>query len=189
MDIQKLEQNIAKDLNILNVLVDGAERTLKYGSFSERRPDLGKMRTCPHCHTRRLQSETCCTSQYAKVEEGKQFAGLKVGDEIVHQELSKKFLKRFQHKRHGQNRMFKIRELAVLFAQDYELLWNAMLEMRVLDDYRKHLTVEPQGPCCFFPAPAHIPAFAQRYFFWKMEQQDRRKRNRAKQSRKVNRDQ
>lgn len=37
-----------------------------YGrSFSERHPELGKMRTCPHCHTRNRENVHICTQKFA----------------------------------------------------------------------------------------------------------------------------
>lgn len=156
---------LAKDLSNLITLVNWAEDMQIRGSFSERHPNLGKMRNCLKCGRRRREfGPTCCNTAYAKDKKGKECP-----ERMIDAMFSKSFMKRFTHKRHGQNRNFKISELIRRFQENEELLESAVTEMQ-----------------CKKPDLAGIPAFAEKYWYWKAKLQSRRIKNQQKESRRIN---
>ena len=127
------EQVFAKDLSNLHLLVNWASDMQRCGSYSQRRPDLGKCRTCPYCHRRRYENgPRCCNPAYAKTkrawseEEG--FHQVECEERIHQQPISKPIIKRFLHKRHGQSRHWKVRSLTLIFQNNEEALRNAVNE-------------------------------------------------------------
>jgi hypothetical protein len=50
-------KRLVEEALLLNQLVDRAARTQQTGSFSERNPILGKMKTCPYCRVRERNHE------------------------------------------------------------------------------------------------------------------------------------
>lgn len=185
--LEKFEREvIAKDLSNLSTVVNWAQDMLLHGSFSDRRPDLGKMFTCPFCHRRRRQGdEKCCNARpattvraYTEADGFHQIPYMVWDDtnkEYVHAErenvniIGKSFLKRLTHKKHGQNRVHAMKFLSARFQENQELLEASALEMRVP-----------------VPAKEHIPAFAEKYFVWKENQEQRRYRRQQKVSRRIN---
>ena len=63
MDLSIFQRDISE---ISASLSEGLER-LQYGSYSERNPGMGKMRTCPFCRKRRFEfsNERCCNASHA----------------------------------------------------------------------------------------------------------------------------
>jgi hypothetical protein len=58
---------IQRDLSDLATTGTEGLAILMYGSFADRNPGLGPMRTCPHCHQRRRMfgTEPCCNASHA----------------------------------------------------------------------------------------------------------------------------
>lgn len=180
VDIQLLEKNFAKDLNNLHVLVAWAADQQLRGSFSDRRPDLGKMLTCPSCHTRRRQGgKKCCNSAYAKTQRAwdaeQGFHFVECEERASNNFFPKHFMKKLMHKKHGQNKTFKIRQLSARFQENTKLLEAAIAEM------------QERWPLLKMPEPAHIPAFAERYWLWKQTLEVGRQKAQQKLSRRINR--
>jgi hypothetical protein len=164
----------AKDLSNVVALVAWATEMQRTGSYSDRHPNLGKMRKCHQCGTRRREfGSKCCNTKYATTrrawtpEEG--FHMEECPERVTSAIVSKSFLKRFLHKKHGQSRQFKIRQLIYRFQHDQSLVEAAAKEM--------HVPV---------PEPAHVPAFGEKFWLWKNEMCDRIVRNRQKESRRLN---
>jgi hypothetical protein len=160
-----------------------------HGTVAQRRPDLGKMVSCPHCHARRRQyGEKCCNPTYATTkrawdaEQG--FHQMECEERVSANFFPKSFVKKLTHKHHGQSRAFKMRQLSYRFQHEPAFLAAAVKEMQcgqpILNEseVRTHFSV---------PASEHVPAFAERYFNWKSAQKARAERLRTRESRKINR--
>jgi hypothetical protein len=200
--IDLFKKNFAKDLNNLHVLVTWAAEQPLTGSFSQRRPDLGRMFTCPFCRIRRRQgAEKCCSHEYAKTQRAwdaghnvpgikpdrnekgfgpttrheKHFHQVECEERVVASFFPKSFLKKLTHKRHGQNKFFKIRQLARRFAENDMLLHTAVAEIR------------ERWPLTKMPKLQAIPAFAERYWLWKQTVEVKREKTQARESRRINR--
>lgn len=61
-------QNFIKEALLFSSIVDRTAKTMRYGSFSERNPTLGKMKTCPYCRIRERSHQ--CTAVVKKPCEG-----------------------------------------------------------------------------------------------------------------------
>lgn len=57
-------QNFVKEALLFTSLVDRKAETMRTGSFSERNPTLGKMKTCPYCRVRERGHQ--CTAKIKK---------------------------------------------------------------------------------------------------------------------------
>lgn len=171
--LNSVEQLAAKDISNLQMIVDWSANILLTGTRSQRRPDLGKMtrRVCGH---RRLQgADKCCNLQPATTRRAWD------PQQGFHQEpcepkenkdlISKQFIKKLQHKRHGQSRTNKLRALIIRFMADEGLLASAAEEM--------HLKV---------PDRASIPSFGQKFWLWCQEREDKKKRKQQYASRRIN---
>jgi hypothetical protein len=95
--------------------------------------------------------------------------------------FSKSFIRRFKHKKHGQNRQFQIRYQIFLFQHFPNLLEAAVREMNLWTKDEKGQSV------LAIPKPEHVPAFGERYWLWNQEQIDRAMRKRTARSRHGNR--
>lgn len=166
MDQDLLQKNFAKDLSNLDAIVNWASDVKKTGSFSDRRPDLGRMGVCPYCRVRRrANGPMCCSHPFAKDADG--------NDRSIEAMFGRTLLRKLKHKRHGQSKAFKIRELTRRFQHGWggeEPLKKAAREMHVA-----------------LPDLAGIPTFAEKFFAWSQEQTDRKLRRIARASRKINR--
>jgi hypothetical protein len=164
--LNTVEQLVAKDISNLIALGKWVDEVQRYGSFSDRRPDLGRMFTCPGCGNRRRQGgEKCCNSTYtwAKIE------GDPPKDHENEKPFGKSFIKKIQHKRHGQSRNNKIRSLILRFMADDTSVKLAAEEMNVK-----------------IPDQASTPSFGEKYFRWKEDQEQRKIRKQQKISRRIN---
>jgi hypothetical protein len=171
MDISVFQRDIS---DLAAALKQGLEAQL-FGSFSERNPGLGRMMTCPHCHTRRRQfaTEKCCNASHATTmrawSEEKGFYQEACAPRVVEAPMAKWFFKKFRHKRHGQSRAWKIRQMAQRMQADFHFLEFAAEVM--------HTTI---------PKPEHIPAFAEKYYHWQAAQIVKRQRKQQDTSRRIN---
>lgn len=168
-----LPKIFAKDLSNLFALVAWATDMQRHGSYSDRHPNLGKMRKCPHCGKRRREfGQRCCNAAYSKTMKVRTPEGLiekEVPERVTASIISKKVIKKIIRKKHGQNKHFHVRQQNFLFQHDHLLLEAAAKEM--------HVKV---------PEPAAVPSFAEKYWFWKQERLDRRVRRQQRASRAIN---
>jgi hypothetical protein len=115
-DLQ-LPKVFAKDLSNLFTLVAWATDMQRHGSYSDRHPNLGKMRRCPHCGIRRREfGPRCCNAEFSTT------------TDVV---VSKSVIKRLMKKKHGQTRAFKIRELTKRMQKDELLRGRACFQMHL----------------------------------------------------------
>lgn len=63
-----IKKDLIRQTSDLSALVSAVLERSIYGSYSERTPHLGRMRTCPHCRIRRREFsiEKCCNPSHAK---------------------------------------------------------------------------------------------------------------------------
>lgn len=164
------ENVYAKDLSNLAAIVNWGVDQKKYGSYSDRRPDLGAMSTCPYCRVRRrVNGPLCCNHPFTKDADGNDWSN----DAM----FSKPMLKKLMHKGHGQNKAFHVRQQTLLFQRDEALGINSM---GLLPAAAREMHVR-------VPELGAIPSFAERYTEWKNERKDRAERRRARTSRRKNR--
>lgn len=180
VDTNLLQKNFAKDLSNLYALVAWASEQQIVGSYGDRRPDLGRMFTCPSCRTRRRQGDPkCCNSAYAKTRRARVdengFQQVECKEQVNANFFPKNFMKRFIHKKHGQNRRFQISQLFRRFQADSKLLEEAVAEM------------QERWPLLKAPDLAAIPAFTERYWIWKQAQIVGKQKAQQKLSRRINR--
>lgn len=177
-DLARLEKNFIKDLSNLRALVSWASDVQLRGTFRERRPDIPRRR-CPFCHRRaKLHPVTrelmkCCNSAYTKTQRAwnpeKGFHLVECEERVNNNMFPKSFLKRLRHKRHGQNRAFKIRQLARLFQENREMVEFAARRMQVSA-----------------PGISNVPAFAEKYWLWLEQRQRKQEEQMQDASRKAN---
>ena len=63
--MEDLRKQFAKDFSYLETGVEYAAWVMRFGSFGDRNPHLGKMVRCPFCRTRHRQAIQCCDPHYA----------------------------------------------------------------------------------------------------------------------------
>jgi hypothetical protein len=176
------DQVIAKDLANLQMLGAWVEAVQLNGSFSARRPDLGKMINCPACkHRHRMIGPRCSNAAFATTqrawnpEEG--FHQVACEPREVDAMFGKAMFRKFKHKRHGQSKRNAVRVLTLELQNDAEKLKAAVEEM-----HRAFAIVK-------MPAVAEIPAFAVRYFMWREDREQKRERKQRDISNRINRGQ
>lgn len=186
MELSEVKQHFQKEHVDFGEVAKEIERRKLFGSFSDRRPDLGKMITCPFCRRRRRQFEDpCCTPSYATTVNGKDCSPRVV------EGLSKKFMKRFTHKRHGQSRKFQIRHLIKLFqeSQNIEIVIPAKTAEEKPTTVKTTVAAQVAALTMHVPVPRleSIPSFAEKYYLWKQERLAKFERKQARRMRKINR--
>jgi hypothetical protein len=178
VNFELVSKNFAKDLSNLAVVVNWATDMKKRGSFSDRRPDLGRMFACPVCHTRRrANGPRCCNPAFATTRRAWTSELGFFQDECVERShpspFGKQFLRKLRHKKHGQSKQFKIRQLVHIFNQNFgggSELKMAAREMHVA-----------------MPDLIGIPPFAEKFFGWREEMAKKAERKRVSISRRINR--
>lgn len=170
-----LPKVFAKDLSNLFALVSWATEMQRHGSYSDRHPNLGKMRRCPHCGIRRREfGQRCCHAAYTrtmKVSTPEGVVEKEVPERVTDSIISKRVIKRLI-KQHGQrHERFegRIKQQCFLLQNSEELLKSAAKEM--------HVKV---------PESAAIPSFAEKYWHWKQERLARKIRRQQRISRAKN---
>lgn len=157
-----------QDFKNLRALVQHATNILLTGSFSQRRPDLGAMKTCPFCGVRRRENLSsparllglvqhngtqCCNPKYADTQRAwdpeKGFHQVECEPRIGPMIPKKSFIKKLMHKKHGQNRRWHIRQLQHRLQNEPGFLREILL-----------LTRMPA------PKPEHMPSFAEQLYYW-----------------------
>ena len=181
MNYRDADKLVEKDLASAAILQNWVENIQRTGSFSERRPDLGKMHNCGFCGRRhRMIGPRCSNADYAKTQRAwspeKGFHQVECEPRVVEQIFGKKMFRKVMHKRHGQNRNAAIRTLAARMQADHGLIVRAVAEQNAFQPHLK-LTV---------PDIAGIPAFAANYWRFKQEERDRAERRRTRASRQIN---
>jgi hypothetical protein len=163
MDLSTFQKDIAE---LGAALAQGLEAQV-FGSFSDRNPGLGQMKTCPFCHVRRREfaTEKCCNAAHATTQrawdEEKGFYQAECPPRVVEAPFGKSVIKKMLHKRHGQNRDWHRREITRRMQEDFhfvETAARAMFSRPCLKwvDIKKML-----------PDATGIPAFAEKYYVWK----------------------
>ena len=181
-----VEDLARKDLSNLSAMVSYAADILLHGTFSQRRPDLGKMGKCLGCGRRRRMSAKCCNTEYTKTQRAWTpelgFHQEECSPRMMDKPFGKKFLKRMQRQmklqngqggathNDGRQRKLRIRELILDLMKNEERLKRLALEM--------HVKV---------PDQATIPAFGEKYFLWREERARARFRKQQDVSRRINR--
>jgi hypothetical protein len=176
VDFEKIQQTFAKDLSMVAAGVARAVDMIRYGSYSDRHPDLGRMVRCPFCRRRhRINARTnCCNSKFATTKRAydpeKGFHQVEVSERVAPEAtIPKKWIRRAMHKRHGQNRFFEVKDLIARLQRDTELLQALANEMNVP-----------------VPKMQDIPTFAGKYIGWERKRLVRFENRRAKVARRIN---
>lgn len=164
----------AKDLSNLFTLVAWATSVQLHGSYSDRHPNLGKMRKCPHCGKRRREfGQRCCNAKYSTTrrvwDEENGFQQEECPERVTAAIISKKIIKNIIRKKHGQTRQFKIRELTKRLQGSETFLEETASQM-----------------CVPKPGVAAIPPFSEKYFYWLQERRDKKVRRQQDRSRRIN---
>lgn len=200
VDLEKLQQNFSKELSNLHAAVQKAADTMLYGSYSERHPGLGKMIRCPHCgFRRRLNQLGCCNPQYATTQrawsEEKGFHQAECPERRNDNLFSQRILKRLVHqqKRHGQNRLFKIRQVIYLLQNSREIDTVHPTKSGKPEDHIKIRTTHAALAAAREmrvapPALANIPSFAEKYWNWLQKRIVKKHRKISAESRRINRE-
>ena len=182
MNYRDADQLIIKDLSNAVILRKWVENIQVRGSFSDRRPDLGKMHNCGICGRRhRMIGPRCSNADYAKTQrawsEEKGFHQVECDERVVEHLFGKKMFRKVMHKRHGQTRNSALKALTIRMQNDHERIVAAAKEMYAA---RPHLGL-------VLPDIAAIPVFAKNYFLFKEDNDQRRIRGQRDVSRRINR--
>jgi hypothetical protein len=173
---------IEKDLASAVILQNWVENVQRTGTFSDRRPDLGKMMNCSFCERRhRMIGPRCSNADYATTQRAwsleKGFHQVECAPRVVEQLFGKKMFRKILHKRHGQNKNNALKALTIRMQNDPELIKRALGEM---NGERPHLKLT-------MPDIAAIPVFAKNYFIFKEDIEQRRIRRQRRVAQQVNR--
>ena len=165
---------VAKDLSNLMMLGKWVENIQLTGSFSARRPDLGKMIACPACKRRhRMIGPRCSNARFATTkrawspEEGWHQVACEPRE--VEAMFGKAMIRKVKHKRHGQTKRSAVHVLTIALQNDELALKTAAANM--------HVKV---------PDAAGIPAFTVKYWNWTQERLDKCARHRQDVARRIN---
>jgi hypothetical protein len=182
LNFRDADKLIEKDLAGAVILQNWVENIQRTGSFSDRRPDLGKMHKCSFCGRRhRMIGPRCSNADYATTQrawsEEKGFHQVECEPRVVEQIFGKKMFRKIMHKRHGQNRNAALRVLTIRMQQDSDLIVRAVKEMGAA---KPHLKLKA-------PDIAGIPVFAREYFMFLEDIEQRRVRGQRRIAQQVNR--
>jgi hypothetical protein len=170
-----------RDMSDLSAALSQGLEALTFGSFADRNPGLGGMVRCPHCrqHRREFATEKCCNAGHAATQRAwtselgfhQEPCPPRVVEDFIDKDgkPKKSFIRKFSHKRHGQNRAWHIRQTAARMQADAEFLKFAASEMHVA-----------------IPKQEHIPAFAERFWLWNQKRVTKQQRIRQQQARRIN---
>jgi hypothetical protein len=113
--------------------VQRASEAVKFGSWSERNPLAGKMKTCPHCKTRRREGVAtvlpCCNASVKPFKEAKTPLGL------MRQVMGAAAFNRKRKHPHRSAKKLQINEWRLKFEADEELMKAAQHAMRGLPGF------------------------------------------------------
>lgn len=154
--------NLEKQISDITAGTSEAIARQKYGSFSDRNPALGPMKTCMFCHVRRRQFalDACCNPTHIAV----------VAD------MSKHVAKKFMHKRHSSKTRKQLHDLSVELKDEV---------------YRNTTQLLLEGLPGFWTPPneipeSHIPSFAEKVLNIERKYKRRQKRKQQQYARKIN---
>ena len=154
-----LKTNFIREQSDLNAAVLESIDVLRYGSFSQRNPGLGRMKMCPICkhRTRELATIPCCTGGHSKTKrawsEGKGFYQAECEPRVNSEKAGMhNLIKRFQHKRHSNKLRKKIHDMVIaLQTEEFRNTTQFLLEgLPGFWEPQKGLNIQ------------HIPQFAER---------------------------
>jgi hypothetical protein len=175
-----VDQLVAKDLSNAVVLQKWVENIQLTGTFSERRPDLGKMFKCGGCGRRhRMIGPKCSNVRYATTqrawtpEEG--FHQQEVPERVNEQMFGHATLRRIMHKRHGQTRTRYIAQHITKLQNDSEALAAAVKQYQEFYPHTKA------------PTLAEIPKFGRMHYLWLQAVKVRYEKKQRDVSRRINR--
>ncbi len=175
-----VDQLVAKDISNLVLLGKWVEDIQLHGSFSERRPDLGRMQKCPFCERRhrmigpRCSNARCATTERAwSPELG--FHQQEVPERVNEQLFGKKMMRKIMHKRHGQTRTRNIGLTVRTFQNEPETLAAAVKEIQ---QFYPHIKA---------PTLTEIPKFGRMFYLWKQAAIVRAQKRQQDVSRRINR--
>lgn len=182
MSYREADKLIEKDLASAGILQAWVENIQRTGSFSDRRPDLGKMHKCQFCGRRhRMIAPRCSNADYATTQrawsEEKGFHQVECEPRVVEHLFGKKMFRKIMHKRHGQTRNNALKVLTIRMQNDHDLIVAAAKEMFAA---RPHLGL-------VLPDIAAIPVFAKNYFLFKEDREQKRVRGQRNVAQRVNR--
>lgn len=182
MNYRDADKLVEKDLASAAILQNWVENIQRTGSFSDRRPDLGKMHNCQFCGRRhRMIGPRCSNADYATTQRAwsleKGFHQVECEPRVVEPLFGKKMFRKIMHKRHGQNRNNALKVLTIRMQNDPELIKTAVREMYAV---HPHLGLT-------LPDIAAIPVFARKYFLFKEDREQRRIRGQRDVAQRINR--
>lgn len=176
--------DIAKEVSLLGEVLTAGLSRMKYGSYRDRNPHLGRLRTCPNCHKRTYEfgTDSCCSAEFATHIRDRKVEGIAYLDcapreaEFSMKKLQKKMR---SHMRPGYGTRWgkEIYDTAISFQEEKNRQFANLL-LRGLAGFH-----EPQRNVEL----AHIPSFASEVVAARKKGEANRKRNTLKLSRKINR--
>ena len=176
-------ETIQRDIADLSAAVTEGMGRIQYGSYSERTPHLGKMKTCPFCHKRKREFDVenvCCNASHATSQRAwdaeRGFYQESCSPRIAESNL-KKLVKKMQHKKHSNKKRNQIHDLTLLFQGDSKILEHAVRDM--CGALKSSGVVD-------LPGPTAIPAFAEKYWGWTQARKAKALRKMQKKSRRIN---
>jgi hypothetical protein len=183
IDLDKIQ----RDLSDLSTIGTEGLAILMYGSYSERNPGLGPMKTCPHCHQRRRMfgTDPCCNASHATSKRA--FDVLRGG---FYQESCpprvtnfsvKRLMKSLKHKQkfapgYGRQNRWLMHDLTLELQNEAARNTTQLLLEGLLGFHEPIMAVPPQG----------VPAFAERVIFNIQRHKRHVKRDQQKLSRRIN---
>lgn len=187
-----LRIKFGKDFAYIEQGVEYAAWLLTHGSYADRNPHLGRMVTCPVCRRRHRQALPCCLPKYAT-----DIEGIPLDDTVeyaIHFERSKgkecltersigifsnrtkrEMMRQFSRHRRPTGAGFKNRKRV----HDLVLEMQAgVREVGGIQYYSPNSLVVRAAREMHIPTPEirNIPAFAERYYLWKMKLTKRSRR-------------
>ena len=136
----------------------------KYGSYADRNPSLGKMKTCPACHQRRREFalEPCCNPSHVAV----------ISEEASIKKAARHFLK----KHHSNKTRHQLHDLGIAL-KDEAFRNTTQLLLEGLPGFWEPPNEIPE---------AHIPNFAEKLLMKERKAKARQKRKQHQDARRIN---
>ena len=153
----------------------------KYGSYADRNPSLGKMKTCPACHQRRREFalEPCCNPSHVAV----------ISEEASIKKAARHFLK----KHHSNKTRHQLHDLGIALKD--KILVEADPEKKIEEvrdqSFRDTTQLLAEGLPGFWTPPndipeSHIPSFAEKVLLMERKAKARQKRKQQQDARRIN---
>ena len=156
---------------------------LKFGSFSQRHPSLGKMRRCPFCRQRRREfsGERCCNTAHATSQRAwsaeRGFHQAECEPRVTGDQMPKSFMRKVMHKRRLSPFRKLIHEKNLQFQTDPMRMQDAIDEFTGVPKFH-------HGDKKILPE--HAASFADRVCRMERKEDANVKRKQQKISRRIN---